>query len=119
MARVVTIRGTWSRTNTHRWEVYDYRPRIRQYLRNRGVECEFNLPQAQKDPAEGNPGVKSGTFTASVPLSYQPLAPRKGAKIAKKVLEALLEQELCRPPSLRVDWDRTDISIDNGKVPVL
>ena len=108
---MVTIAGTWSRTNTSREEVYDYRRVLRTRFRNLGGNVDFVLPQNQKDLGEypTNAGTKSGTFRASVPLRYNHHGWKKNTKVAKLVVEAILAGAFCRAPKLKVDPGRTQM----------
>jgi hypothetical protein len=121
MARMVTIKGTWTRKDTYRAEVYDWRTTFRRLAQRYGGSLEYTLPQSQKD--EGvypqHAGTKSGTFIADVPLRNNYHTRRQNAKAALKVVEAILALETCRPPTLRLDWDATELRRDDSVAPVL
>lgn len=109
-ARLVTIKGTWSRSNTSRSEVNWTRRRLRR------IGVEFTLPRDQKDELDDagrrRYGTKSGTFTAVVALQNNSgwLVRAKMGKVALHVLEAKLERELCRIPKLKIDAEATKVT---------
>jgi hypothetical protein len=118
---MVTIAGTWSRKDTSRAEVYEWRRTFRRLMQKRGGSLEYTLPQSQKDAGEypQNMGVKSGTFVADVPLRDNYHSRRQNAKAALKVVEAILALETCRPPTLKLDWGATELRRDVTVAPIL
>lgn len=119
-ARMVTIHGTWSRTNTFRFEVYDWRQVLRRIVRRMGGSLEAILPQDQKDVEGERPGTKSGTFKAVIPIRTGGfLSSNKSGKVALHVLRAILERETCRPPTLRIDNTKTTVRTDFLAEPII
>lgn len=123
MARIVTIQGTWSRTNTSREDVFWYRRQLRERARRRGIEVDFSMPNSQRDDpsynpktGQGSPGTKSGTFKATIPLWDNFWTPDKNARVAKLVLEALQASVFCRGAKLKIDKGKTETRIRNNDV---
>jgi hypothetical protein len=113
---MVTIKGTWSRTNTARWEVYQYRRALRRRMERLGGRLDFTLPQSQKDEeGEGgvHPGPKSGTFTAVVPLRNNWKGSAQNGKVALHLLEAIIDLETCRGAKLKLDRYATETHQDD------
>lgn len=121
MAKMVTIKGTWSRTNTSRAEVYEWRQTLRRRARRFGGSLEYKLPQDQKDEPEGVPGwgTKSGTFTATVPLRSNYCGQRRNENAALQVVKAVLTLELCRLPKLKLDRSATYMRNNDSMAPVI
>lgn len=113
MVYLVTIKGTWSRTNTERHEVYWYRKRLRAVFRNLGGEMEFTLPHSQKDSAK-----MSGTFRLTLPIRSTGER-RKDARVVKLLADAIILMRVCRPPKLSVDPNKTKTVRDDNAVGLL
>ena len=93
---MVTLKGTWSRTNTERWEVTQYRQAMRLALERNGGWFDAVCPRAQPDD-----GSLEGTFEVCIPVSERTSSYRQKERAAKKIFEAIMALEMCRIPRVR------------------
>jgi len=113
VAKMVTIEGTWRRSNTSRSEVYEYRRSLRRRFQRLGGCIDFTLPQKQKDApghspwTGGNAGPKSGTFKLTLPLHNNYKTHRQNAKAALSLARAIIDLEVCRSATLKLDHSKT------------
>jgi hypothetical protein len=119
VAKMVTIKGTWSRTNTAREEVYSYRRALRKRMQRLGGWLDFTLPQKQKDDSYDHPGEKSGTFTAVVPVRSNWKGPAQNGAAALHILEAVVALETCRGAKLKLDKRATTYTNDDSVMGLL
>lgn len=102
MAHMVTIQGTWSRTNTSIGEVNLYRNALRRRIRRLGGTFDARLPNGQRTSRD-----KSGTFTATLPIRNFYGNRARRTRVVKLLLESIMAQEFCRSPRLKVDAAKT------------
>jgi len=93
--RQVTVTGTWSRTDTTRFDVNFYRRRMRSRARDVGGAFDATCPY-KGQPDDGS---LHGTFTFTVRLS----SCQNEGKVVRHILEALALSTMCRPPKLKFD----------------
>lgn len=112
--RVVTLKGTWSRTNTTRSEVNLYRKTMFERVWNNGGTF------IAKCPTKGQPGdgLLEGTFEVTLPIG-RGWGGQNDVRVAKKLFEALLLRTMCRPPKVRYESVSTTTSFDNEVVGIL
>jgi hypothetical protein len=107
MVRLVRLKGTWSRTNTERWEVDQYRRYMRHRLQRQGGWFDAKCPRTQPDD-----GSMTGTFDVSIPVTNLSRDRGQSVRAAKKLFEAYMAIEMCRPPKVKYRNDLTFVSTD-------
>lgn len=105
----VTLTGTWSRTNTTRDEVYAYRRMMRRRVQRNGGSFDAVMPRTQ--PGDG---LLTGTFKVTIPVGFFYVEDRQTIRAAKKLFEAMMAVEMCRPPVVRYDKDPDAVSVSFG-----
>lgn len=96
----VELRGTWSRTNTIRYDVDYYRRKLRAAARARGAEFDA---VCRREPLSGDGRTLGGTFVFHVRLEKE----NNALKQAEALLRALSYNVICRPPRLKVDRQKS------------
>lgn len=96
MIKRVELKGTWSRTDTARWEVNFYRRQMRIRLGDNGGWFEARCPRAQPDD-----GSMEGTFQVTLPVSNGYSSDRQNIKAAKLLFQAIMALTMCRPPKVK------------------
>lgn len=96
MIKRVEMRGTWSRTDTDKWEVTQYRRLMRERVAANGGTFDAVCPRAQPDD-----GSMEGTFHVSLPVCDGYASDRQTIKAAKLVFQAIMAMTMCRPPKVK------------------
>jgi hypothetical protein len=98
---LVTISGTWTREKTLRSQVRVQRKVLQEAARRIGAELKVTCNRVPPKP-----GALAGTFRFKVRLAADGW---NSAVTAKKLLEALLYSNLCKPPRIKViEWEESD-----------
>lgn len=97
---VVSLTGTWSRTQTDRSDVYAFRRIMRRRVRANGGFFDACMPR--KQPGDG---LLEGTFEVEIPVGPFYRQHPQLVRTAKKLFEAMMALEMCRPPKVKYDRD--------------
>jgi hypothetical protein len=94
---IVTLEGTWSRTQTTRADVNYYRKCMRRRAIQNGGSFDAVCP---RDQAVGD-GTLGGTFKVELPVVKGLVGRHQAIRAGKKLFEAMMCAEMCRPPKVR------------------